>query len=103
EGTITLVANDREYALADGLVQLHWPLLDETNGQYITPYPGGFMQMKIDQPYPDNETGLPMFGAINPQNGELYLDKLPTANEAGRVYTYWYDKDISLSAAADEF
>jgi hypothetical protein len=103
EGTITLVASDREYALADGLVQLHWPLLDETNGQYITPYPGGFMQMKIDQPYPDNETGLPMFGAINPQNGELHLDKLPTSAEAGRVYTYWYDKDISLSDAADEF
>lgn len=103
EGTLTLVTDDRDYAMESDLVQLHWPLLDSSNGQYITEYPGGFMQLKIDQPYPDNETGLPMFGAISPINGELYLDKIPTSNENGREYTYWYDKDVSLSEASDTF
>lgn len=103
EDTITLVTDDRDYDLASDLVQLHWPLLDETNGQYITAYPGGYMQMVIDQPFPANETGLAMFAAIRPTDGQLYLDKIPTANENSRVYKYRYDKDVSLSEASDTF
>ena len=48
-----------------------------------------------------DDTGLPHFGAIRPTDGSLYLDVAPTATDNGNVYTYQYDKDISLSAATD--
>lgn len=103
EDTITLSTNDRDYALASDLLQLRWPLLDETNGRYITEYPGGYEALVRDQPFPSNETGLPLHGAIRPTDGQLYLDKLPTSNENGLVYKYRYDKDVSLSSASDTF
>lgn len=103
ESTLILVTDDRSYALATDLVQLRFPLLDETNGQYINQYEGGYEQLVADQPYPANYTGLPTLATINPVNSELYLDRLPTVNENGLVYKYRYDKDISLSLAADTF
>jgi hypothetical protein len=103
ENTITLVTSDRDYTLQTDLIQLHWPFHDETNGRFITEYPGGYLALKRDQLVPANESGQPYFGAIRPTDGLLYLDKLPTATENGQVYTYNYDKDISLSAAADVF
>ena len=39
-------------------------------------------------------------GAISPVNGELHLDRDPTSAENGNVYTYQYDKDMELTAAA---
>lgn len=102
EATITLVTSDRDYALASDVVIVHFPLLDETNGQYIHEYPGGYMQLVNDQPFPANHTGLPQLGVIRPTDGQLYLDRIPTANENGRVYKYRYSKDTELSAAADE-
>lgn len=103
EDTITLVTDTRSYALQSDLIQLRFPLLDETNGQFIAEYRGGYEQMVADQPYPANYTGLPYLGAISPVNSELYLDRIPTSDENGRVYKYRYDKDISMSAAADTF
>lgn len=101
ENTITLATDDRDYALQSDLVQLHWPLLNETDGDYLHQYEGGYLKMVADQPQPDNFTGLPLAGAIRPTDGQLYLDRIPTAAENGRVYKYWYDKDLSLSGAAD--
>ena len=99
--TITLTNGDRDYALPTDLVQLHYPLLDETNGRYITEYPGGYMQIVRDQPIPSNHTGVPISAAIRPTDGELYLDTVPTADEQGLVYTLWYDKDLELTDAGD--
>lgn len=101
ESTITLVASTRNYTLATDLVQIHFPLLDETNGQYLVEYPGGYMGMVRDQQNPSNYTGLAQYAVIRPTDGALYLDRAPTTVEAGRVYKYRYDKDVSLSAAAD--
>lgn len=103
ENTITLVASDRDYALATDLVSLHWPLLDETNGQKIYEYNGGYLALVNTQPIPADHTGLPIYGAIRPTDGQLYLDKIPTSSEAGLVYKYRYEKDVSLSAADDSF
>lgn len=103
ENTITLVTSDRDYALQTNLVQLLYPLLDETNGQLILEYPGGYMGMISDQTYPNNYTGLPTYATISPKTGELYLDRIPTSSENGLVYKYRYIKDGSLSAAADQF
>ncbi len=101
EGTITLATSDRDYALPAALVQIRWPLIDQTNGQYIVEYPGGYEAMFADQAYPANYTGLPTSAAIRPSDGLLYMDRIPTSDENGNVYTYMYDKDVSLSVAAD--
>ena len=103
ENTITLATDDRDYALQTDVVQLYFPLLDETNGRYIDEYPGGYIDMVRDQTIPANYTGLPNYAAIRPTDSELYLDNIPTSAENGDVYKYRYDKDISLSAAADTF
>lgn len=101
--TITLVNGTREYALPSGLVQIRWPLIDETNGNYIDEYPGGYEQMRIDQPIPADWTGLPYAAAINPTTGYLRFDRIPTSAEAGDVYTMIYDQDLSMSATTDTF
>jgi hypothetical protein len=100
ESTITLVASTRSYALATDLVQMRWPLIDKTNAQYIYSYPGGLNAILVNDPEQD-DTGLPHYAAISPVDGTLYLDRLPTATEADKVYTYQYDKDLELSAATD--
>lgn len=101
ENTITLVTDDRDYALQTDLVQLRWPFTNQTNGDQIFEYPGGYEQIYFDQPIPANFTGQSTLAAIRPIDGELYLDAIPTANENGDVYTYQYDKELLLSAAAD--
>lgn len=103
EGTITLVTGTRSYALPSGLVKLNWPLHDQTNGNYIIEYPGGYLQIKKDQPQPANFTGRPLGGAISPVDGTLYLDRIPTANENGEVFTVYYDKSLLMTLASDNF
>lgn len=100
EDTITLLAGDRDYALATDLVTLHWPLIDQTNNQYIWKFKGGYDKLLLLDPERD-DTGLPYYAVISPLTGELYLDRAPTSVEAGRVYTYQYDKELELSVAAD--
>lgn len=100
---ITLVTSDRDYTLPTDLVQIRWPLIDQTNGRYLAEYPGGYDQLIIDQPIPENFTGLATHAAIRSTDGLLYLDRLPTANETGLIYKLFYDKDLSLSLATDTF
>lgn len=100
ESTITLATGDRSYALAAGLIRLRWPLIDKTNTQFLSEYPGGYnglLQLDVEQ----DGTGQPHWAAISPVNGELFLDRAPTSAENGRVYTYQYDKTLALSVATD--
>jgi len=101
ENTITLVTDDRDYTLQADLVQLRWPFTNQTNGNQIFEYPGGYEQIYADQPIPSNFIGQPTLGTIRPIDGQLYLDRLPTAELNGDVYTYQYDKELLLSAATD--
>jgi hypothetical protein len=101
--SITLVDGQREYALPTDLVQIRWPLKQETDGYYIYEYPGGYEQMRKDQPQPDTFDGRPYRAAINPITGGLYLEFAPQSAEAGDVYDILYDKDISVSSATDVF
>jgi len=100
ESTVTLVAGTRAYTLASDLVQLRYPLIDKTNNQYLFDYPGGYNAMLIADPEQD-DTGLPHYGAIRPTDGKIHLDRAPTSADAGRIYTYQYDKDLVLDSAAD--
>lgn len=100
ESTITLAQGTRNYSLASDLVRLRWPMIDKTNTQWLSEYPGGYNAMLLGDPEQD-DTGLPYYGAIRPTDGQLYLDRAPTSVEAGRVYTYQYDKDVSVDDAAD--
>lgn len=100
---VTLVSGTREYELPSDLVQIRWPLIDETNGNYIQEYPGGYQQMRIDQQIPGDWLGLPYAAAINPINGTLRLERTPTDAEEGLIYNMIYDKDLVMDAAGDTF
>lgn len=100
ESTVTLVTSTRAYTLATDLLRLRWPMVDKTNTQFLFQYPGSYNAMLLSDPEQD-DTGLPVYAAIRPTDGKLHLDRAPTSVENGRVYTYQYDKDLVLSAAAD--
>lgn len=99
ENTITLVTGTRAYALQTDLVQMRWPMIDKTNNQYIFEYRGTYQDLLVLDPEQD-DTGLPLVGVIRPTDGLLHLDRDPTAADNGKIYTYQYDKDVSLSVAA---
>jgi hypothetical protein len=101
--SITLVTDQREYDLPTDLVQIRWPLMDQTNGHYIWEYPGGYEQMRIDQMIPGDWDGLPLYAAINPTTGDLRMDRDPTSTDAGAIYNLLYDKDLVLDEANDTF
>jgi len=101
--TVTLVASDRDYTLPTDLIQIQWPLINEATGDEIFEYSGGYEQLRRDQVQPANFTGKPQAGVVHPRTAELYLDRLPTATEAGSVYQLVYDKDLSMSNATDVF
>jgi hypothetical protein len=100
EGTLTLATGTREYTLATDLVQLRFPFIDRTNGQYITEYPGSYDDMLILDLHQDF-TGLPRWGKISPVNSKLHLDRAPTSVENGRAYIYQYDKSLLMTSASD--
>ncbi|MCH8136503.1 MAG: hypothetical protein IIB77_11035 [Proteobacteria bacterium] len=105
ESTITLVADDQDYALETDLIRIHrdFGLIDETNTRFITILDeDGYRQLIIADMGQD-DTGLPHLAAIRPTDGELFLDRKPTSAEVGLIYKYRYDKDLVLSAADDAF
>lgn len=103
ESTFTLVASTREYTLATDFEGFVTDPLDETNGNKLLAYPGGYVQMTEDQLIPANYTGRPIYYAVNPQNGKIRLDTAPTAAEASEIYTYRYTKDLEMSLIADTY
>lgn len=103
ENSITLVTSDRDYALETDLVALRWPFHNRVNGEYIHEWKKGYHDLITSQPQPAQWTGLATYAAIRPTDGQLYLERIPTAEENGKVFFYNYDKDVSVSLAADTF
>ena len=101
EPPIVLQEDRRDYALPDNLVQIRWPIEDRETGLRIYQYPGGFEQMRRDQRIPSMWKGLPIRACINPIDRTLWMERYPTAAEAGRVYTLTYDADMLPKAASD--
>lgn len=102
ETTLVLATNIRSYDIADDVVRLRFPMIDRVNRQYLYEFPGGYGQLLLFDPE-QSFTGLPQSAAFNPTNKKLYMDRIPTATENGRAYTYQYDKDLTLDEAADVF
>lgn len=106
EGTLTLVAGQREYVLATDLAELIWsldkPMVDRTNTQYLWPWGGDYQSLLLLDAEQD-DTGLPYWGIISPINGKLHLDRTPTSAEVatGAAYVYEYEKDLGMSLATD--
>lgn len=109
EGTITLATGVREYAIATDFEQFTGDVSDNkafinsTVPHVLYEYPGGYEKMYADQPNPAIFTGRPAFYAINKTNGKIRVDSTPTSSENGEIYTYLYDKRISLSSIGDVF
>lgn len=104
EGTLTLVTDTREYAVPSNFVEMADPaFLDNTNGNRLVPFPGGYTALRQHLLIPGNFTGLPNAWVINPTNNNFMLDSQPTSGENGRAYTYIYRDTGLLSAAADTF
>lgn len=100
QGTITLASGMRNYTLATDLIELHFPLIDKTNNNYIWKYPGDYNDLLLLDPEQD-DTGLPWWGVISPIDGTLFVNVAPTSAEAGLIYTYQYQKDLGMSALTD--
>lgn len=101
--SFSLTSGTRVYALASNIALLRWPLIDETNNNYLYEYPGGYLQLREDQGRPGDFTGLPNYAAIYEGGTDIYLDREPTSDEEGNSYTYWYDKTLSLTNVSDTF
>lgn len=101
EATITLATADRDYALNASLTKLFWPFIDETNGATIYEWRGGYLDLVESQLQPANFTGLALWACIRPTDGQLYLDRIPTSAENGKIYKYRYETSILLAAATD--
>lgn len=103
EGTITLVAGTTEYDFASDFEVMVGEPIDKTNNTYLTQYPGGYLALRVDRPNLADYTGLPTQWCENPTTKKMILDVTPTSDEAGRVYTYVYEKRHNLSATTDTF
>jgi len=103
EDSIIIEADKRTYDLPCDLVQIRWPMHEETEGFYISEYPGGYEELRNIQSIPANYTGIPFKGAISPIEKEVYLDRVPTSAEAGYEYKFFYWRDTVLERATDQF
>lgn len=106
EDTITLATGDQDYALDATLVRLipRFGLICEAQNHIIeiVDGPDAYRQLILGDIEQD-DTGVPSLACIRPTDGELWLDRAPTANENGRIYKYRFEHDTGMSAAADEF
>ena len=106
EATLTLATDTREYSFESDFVKfanLPATMIDQTNGNTLTPYPGGFDQMRLDQLTPANFTGLPRRYTVNPSSDKIRVDASPNSAENGRAYVYDYEKTTNIILAASTF
>ena len=104
EGTITLVTGQREYSLPADFDVVSSPVfVNQTLGNFLTPYPGGFTAMHEMQMKPGDFSGLPAHWTLNPTTGKIRLDSAPESAQNGAVYTFLYEKRHNLSMGSDEF
>lgn len=104
-GTITITTGNRSFPVAADFVELtQEQMVDQTNGNFLMPYPGGWDQLALDQLIPANFTGLPVWYVVDPTTTaaatKFYLNAICTASFTGRVYTYWYKPSTDYTTAS---
>ena len=107
-GTITLVTDDREYAAPSDYLRMagqnyQTRVMVSVENLRLFAYPGGYERMFLDQPDPSSYVGQSNYWAMNKANDQFRLDRIPTDSESGDVYSFLYDKRITLAAVADTF
>lgn len=100
---IVLEADRRTYPLENEVIKLVWPLRDETNGEVILEHPRGYFGILEEQLEPAQFTGLPYQAALEPYRREIYMDRIPTATYAGRIYKARYQTRLTFGASGDVF
>lgn len=100
ESNISMILNQREYALASNMVRLIWPMIDRVNIQYLVEWRGTYENFLLLDPQ-QNYTGLPIWGMISPITGLLRVDRQPDVTSVGHTYTYEYQKDSALFNQTD--
>lgn len=101
ESSITLATGTREYALAAGIIKVLWPFVDRVNTQYLNQWRASYNEFLLIDPQ-QVFTGLPEWAMISPITGLLRVDRAPDSSSNGHVYTYEYEKDLSMSLATDQ-
>lgn len=108
EGTITLATDTNTYAMPSDFEQMSgrkYPekVMVNTESISLFEYPGGYSALFAAQPDPSDFTGQPRFWAIDLTADQFRIDTQPTASENGDIYTFLYDKTITLDDATDTF
>ena len=107
QGTLTLVTDTSSYSFSSLSItdfeRMVGNPVDTTNDQELTPYPGGWIALRVDRKDRADYPGLPLRWTINTTNGNLEIDTQPSSAEAGRAYVFLYEKRINLSATTDTF
>jgi len=102
--TITLAAGQREYTLATDFERIAGDgynvrgLRGATSGLLAYEYRGGYAAMLRDQVMATDFIGDPSFWAISPVNGDIRLDREPTADQAGQTWNVLYEKELRLTS-----
>ena len=105
--TISLVAQTREYSMPSDFERMAGKTFEQrgiggaTTGLTLFEYPGGYMQMLVDQPRATDYTGQPSAYAISPGNGSIRFDREPTSAEANQRYNFIYEKLIRFTATSE--
>lgn len=102
---VITLAQQRSYALHSQTIRLRseYGLIDETNNQTMSVLEEDGYRRIIHGDIEQDDTGLPRFAAVNPEDGRLYLERTPTAGLVGRTYKYRYERDLELDEATDKF
>ncbi len=103
ERDIVLVAGRRDYVLPESLAQIRYPLINSADSMRIDEYEGGYLKMRADQLQPDQWVGTPYRACIHTGSGRLYMERFPQDQDAGRIYTMIYDRDLALEDEGDIF
>lgn len=104
EGSVTFVAGQREYATPTDFVGIaNDVMVQQTDGYYITRLEGGYRALFETQLQPSTYEGRPTMWVINPVTSAFYFDYIPTADDAGDVYVFLYNKTLEFDSAADTF
>lgn len=103
--SFTSVASTTTYALATDFIRFIGKnpfLYDSTNNVQIFEYPGGKDALRHDVPNYATQTGDPYWWYFEPDTTKkISVYPTPDSSNAGKVYTYDYEKDVSISAATE--